>query len=388
MNTPGFGNGLRREIREMGSHKTYLFGMVIVPVFIVLFFLSLLSAGLPRKVPTAIVDLDHTPMSRALTRNLNSNEMVDITVDATSFDEALASVRRGDTFGFFIIPANFQSDVLAMRAPTLEYYTNMTYFVPGTLAFKGFKTVSVTMSGGVMRTTLQNLGMADSQMAALLQPISVDAYPIGNPWLNYLIYLTPSFAIGALALMIMLMTVYSITMEIKRGTSPEWLQACGGRLSTALMSKMLPHTLVYVAVGSLILWILFGYNHLPCNGSLGWLWAGMVLFVIASQAFALAIVSIIPNPRLSFSVCALFGILTFSFAGFSYPVDSMYGAIGIFSWLAPTRYLFLIYINNALNGFPTWYVRWWFVALMAFPAVAALASTRLRRALVNPVYVP
>lgn len=385
---PGFRAGLRRELREMGSTKTYLFGMVLVPVLIVVFFLSLLHSGLPNRVPTAVVDLDHTPLSRSLTRTLDSNEMIEIVDDAESFDEALAAVRRGEIFGFFIIPANFQSDVLALRTPTLEYYSNMTYFVPGTLAFKGFKTISVTMSGGVVRTTLRDLGVPDQEMAGLLQPVSIDSFPIGNPWLNYSIYLTPSFSIAALALMIMLMTVYSITMEIKRGTSPDWLAACGGRLGTALMSKMLPHTLVYFAVGSLIVWLLFGYGGFPCNGSLFWFWVATMLFVIASQAFALIVVSFVPNPRLGFSICALFGILTFSFAGFSFPVEDMYGAIGVFSWLAPTRYLFLIYINNALNGYATWFVRWWFVALMAFPAVAALASLKLRKALLNPVYVP
>lgn len=384
----GFVAGLRREIREMGSRKTYLFGMVLVPALMVVFFLSLLHSGLPRKVPTAVVDLDHTPLSRSLTRNLDSNEMIDIVSSAESFDEALAEVRRGETFGFFIIPANFQSDVLAMRTPTLEYYTNMTYFVPGTLAFKGFKTIAVTMSGGVVKTTLQNLGVGDRESAALLQPVSIDAYPLGNPWLNYSIYLTPSFSIATLALMIMLMTVYSITMEIKRGTSPEWLRTCGGRLSTALLSKMLPHTAVYVIVGSAMMWAIFGYSGFPCHGSLAWLWVAMVLFVTASQAFALVVVSVVPNPRLSFSVCALFGILTFSFTGFSFPVESMYGGIGVFSWLAPTRYLFLIYINNALNGYAVWFVRWWYVALMAFVPVGALASLRLKKALLNPVYVP
>lgn len=385
---PGFGAGIRRELREMGSRKTYLFGMVLVPLLIVVFFLSLLSPGLPRKVPTAIVDLDHSPLSRSLTRTLDSNEMIHIAQSAESYDAALAAVRRGEIFGFFIIPSDFQSDVLAMRTPTLEYYTNMTYFVPGTLAFKGFKTISVTMSGGVVKTTLQNLGVSDQQMAGLLQPVSIDAYPLGNPWLNYSIYLTPSFTIGALALMIMLMTVYSITMEIKRGTSPEWLRTAGGRLSTALLSKMLPHTAVYLAVGTLIFWLIFGYSGFPCYGSMLWLWIALVLFIVASQAFALMVVSIIPNPRLGFSVCALFGILTFSFAGFSFPVESMYGGMGVFSWLAPTRYMFLIYINNALNGYAVWFVRWWYVALMAFPIAAAIATLKLKKALLHPVYVP
>ncbi|MDE6278064.1 MAG: ABC transporter permease [Muribaculaceae bacterium] len=384
----GFMAGLRREFRRMGKSRAYLFGMIFVPVLVAVTFLSLLGEGLPRRVPTTVVDLDHTPLSRSVVRTLNSNEMIDLVGEAESYDAALAQVRRGESFGFFVIPANFEKDALSLRTPTLSYYTNMTYFVPGTLAFKGFKTIAVTVSGGVVKTALQDLGVSDQAMAGLLQPVSIDNYELGNPWMNYSIYLTPSFAIGAFALMILLMTVYSITMEIKDGTSPGWLRTCGGHLPTALLSKMLPHTAIYVATGTLLLWLLFGYAHFPSHGSLLWLWIGMVLFVIANQAFALTIVCLLPNPRLSFSICALFGVLTFSFAGFSFPVESMYGGVGVFSWLAPTRYLFLIYINNALNGYSVWFVRWWFVALLAFPAVAALATLRLKKALEHPVYVP
>ena len=131
---------MRREIGRFGSRKIYLFSMVIVPVAMALFFVSLMSSGLPLKTPAAIVDLDHSPMSRSITRSINATELVDITQKLESYDAALEATRKGEIFGFFVIPADFQSDALAGRTPTLEYYTNLTYFVPGTLAYKGFKT--------------------------------------------------------------------------------------------------------------------------------------------------------------------------------------------------------------------------------------------------------
>ncbi len=44
----------------------------------------------------------------------------------------------------------------------------------------------------------------------------------------------------------------------------------------------------------------------------------------------------------------------------------MYPALGIFSWVLPTRYNFLIYIDQALNGIPVYYSRVWFVAYIVF----------------------
>ncbi len=384
----GFRAGIKREIRRMTSRRMYLCGMVLVPVLIGVFFLSILHKGLPERVPTAVVDLDHSSMSRTVTRSLNAIQYLDITRHCESYDEALVNVRNGSVFGFFVIPANFERDALGGKTPTLEYYSNMTYFVPGTLAFKGFKTVAVATSGGVVKETLVSLGVDPEQVGELVQPVAIDQFPLGNPWMNYAIYLCPSFTMCTFVLMIMLLTVFSVTFEIKEGTSPQWLATADGRVGVAVVSKLLPHTLVYFAVGLLLLWMLFGYSHFPMHGSMWWMVAATFLTVIAAQSAALFICSIIPNPRLSFSVCALFGILAFSFTGFSFPVESMYGFLAVFSWVAPIRYWFLIYINEALNGVDIYYSRYFFVGLLMFPVVASTMLWHLKKALLKPVYVP
>ena len=40
----------------------------------------------------------------------------------------------------------------------------------------------------------------------------------------------------------------------------------------------------------------------------------------------------------------------------------MYGGIAIFSYIVPIRYYFLIYIDQALNGIPIYYSRFYYVA--------------------------
>ena len=379
---------MRREVGRLSSRRIYLFTMVLVPVLMALFFVDLLGPGLPLKIPSAIVDLDHSPMSRSISRSINSTELIDITQKLESYDAAMDATRKGEIFGFFIIPANFQSDAIAGRTPTLEYYTNMTYFVPGTLAYKGFKTVAVGTAGSMVRTTLVSAGADPATVGSLIQPLSVDIHPIGNPWTNYSYYLTPSFLAGLFALMIMLVTTFSITTEIKYGTSADWLATARGRMSVALFGKLIPQFVIWVVASMFMLSLLYGYRHFPMNGSMWSMVAATSLFVVASQAMGVLFASIVPNPRLSMTLAALTGILSFSFVGFSFPVQSMYGAIALFSYLMPVRYYFLIYINEALNGVPLYYSRWFFVALIAFPFVCSMLIGRLKKACLQPVYVP
>ena len=383
----GLTASMRREIGVMTSRGSYLVMMVIVPLLLMFFFVGLLEPGLPNKVPTAIVDLDQSAMSRRLTRNLAATELISIDKACESYDKAFEAVRRGEIYGFFVIPADFQRDVVAGRKPTLEFFNNLTYFVPGTLAFKGFKTVAVTTTAGVVRTQLVSLGATDEFVMPMLQPVSIADNPIGNPWLNYSIYLSPSFIFGCLALLIMIMTAFGITMEIKHGTSVEWLSTAGGSMFVALAGKLIPQFVVWSVVGQFLLSLLFCYCGFPC-GDLPALMVAMELFIIATQSVAVLFTCIVPNPRMALIMTCLTGILTFSFAGYSFPVQDMYGAIGIFSYLVPVRHLFQIYVFAGLDSFPIYYCRFYFAALILFPLVASTLVWRLRKACQNPVYVP
>ncbi len=383
----GFRNTASREIRRMTSRTMYLGAMIVVPVLMLLFFVSLLGPGLPIKVPTAVVDLDHSTMSRAITRSLGATELIQVSEYCDSYDQAMARLRSGKIFGFIMIPADFERDVIAGRTPTLSYYNNLAYFVPGTLTFKGFKTVAVTTAGAVVQTQLMAVGADGQTVSALIQPVNIEGHPIGNPWLSYAVYLTPTFMIALLALMIYLVTVLAVTSEIKEGTSPQWLAGAHGHISVALAGKLLPHFAVWSVTGQFTLAVMFRFCHFPC-GDIWAMAAAMELFIIACQAWALFVTCLFPNPRLAFSCCALCGVLSFSFTGISFPVESMYGSIAIFSYLVPVRYMMLIYFTVALDSFPVYFARWHYVGLMIFPCVAAMLLWKLKRAALSPVYVP
>lgn len=377
-----------RELRRLASRPIYLLTMVAVPIVCALFFVSLLDNGLPTKVPTAVVDNDNSALSRQMIRNLDATELISINSYYENYHEALEAVKRGEIYGFFVVTDEFEKNAIAGNSPTLTYYCNMAYFIPGTLSFKGFKTIAVSTTGSMATMQLVSSGMDRDAIGALIQPLAVQDHPMGNPWSSYSIYLCNSFAPGVLALMIMLVTVYSICDEIKRGTSIEWLELSRGSMIVALLGKMFPHTIIFSIVGVFIQSLLFGYNHFPMNCPAWVMIVAMVMFVVACQAFALFVSSVLPNLRLALSVVSLLGVLSFSITGFSFPLENMYGAVAIFSNIVPVRYYFLIYIDQALNGIDLYYSRWYFVALTIFPLVAATMLWRLKIACKKPIYVP
>ena len=379
---------IRDGFHNLTSRRVYLTLLIAVPLLFTLFFINLMDEGVAVKVPSSVVDLDNSSLSRDVIRNLGSSELVDIVAKDESYHKAMEKVRSGKTYGFFMIPENFQRDAISGRTPTITYYCNLTYFVPGTMMFKGFKTTAVTTAGGLVQTNLVSRGLTENFAMATIQPVVVQQQSPGNPWMNYNYYLTDSFVPGIICLVVALVTAYSICDEIKRRNSRRWLERSGNSVVIALAGKLIPQGIVGVAVGLACQGIMYGFNHFPMNCSVWHMIWAMVLMVFASQAFAVTVCCLITNLRLAVSICSLTGILAFSLAAFSFPVDAMYPPIGIFSYILPVRYYFLIYIDQALNGIPLYYSRYHYIALIIFLLVPLGLLWKLKKRLEAEVYIP
>lgn len=375
-------------VLEMLHRPIYWVGFFALPLFLFLFLASLMESGLPEKIPAAIVDKDGTATSREITQSLNGMQMVNLTMTCNSYTEARHAMQEGKIYGFFVIPENFESELLSMRKPVITFYTNMTYYVPAALLFKTFKTTALYAKAGIAVNVLEYAGAGSMNVAPLLNPINVATRPIGNPGLNYAIYLCNSFIPCALQLMILLVTAFTLGEEVKRGRSRRLLERTDGSILTALFAKLFPQTIIWIIVVVFMESWLYKWNGYPMNGSWGWLTLSEIMFVFASQAFGVFLYGCLPSLRLSLSACALLGILSFSLAAFSFPEQSMYPALSIFSWVVPIRYNFLIYSDQALNGLHIYYSRIWFAAYCVFMLLPFTMLWRIKRSYSNGIYVP
>ena len=383
----GFVQIFKRSVLQLVRRPIYWVGIFLLPLFCFLFLSSLMEEGLPKKAPAAIVDRDGSDISRQISQTLGGMEMVDVVANPNSYTEARHLIQEGKIYGFFLIPENFEDDLLAGRSPQISFYTNMTYYVPASLLYKTFKTTAMYTKAGVASEVINNVGFT-SDPTALLLPVNIQARAINNPFLNYAYYLCVSFIPGVLQLMILLVTCFSLGQEIKYHDSTRLMQLANGSIIRALAGKLLPQTLIWWVMAIFMESWLFGWQAYPMHGSWFWLTLSQLLFVLAAQGFATFIFALLPNSRLSLSVSALLGILSFSIAAFSFPMQSMYPALGIFSYIVPTRYNYLIYIDQGLNGIDIFYSRWWYIAYIIFILLPLPFLRRIKNAFNRPVYVP
>ena len=381
-------NVVKRECRRLVSRPLYLFSMVGAPLFCYIFFTTLMGSGLPQDMPVGIVDQDQTSTTRQLVRTLDAFQQSKVVAHYPAFNEAREAMQRREIYGFYYIPEGTTAEAQAQRRPTVPFYTNNTLLIAGSLLFKDMKTMSELASGAVVQATLLAKGATDDQAMAYLQPIIIDTHPLQNPWLNYSVYLNNTFAPGVLMLLIFMVTVFSIGVEIKERTARQWLRMGHNSIWISLAGKLLPHTAIFFLMGILYNVYLYGFLHFPCNSGIGPMLLATLCLVLASQGMGILMIGILPTLRLGLSFASLWGVLSFSMCGLSFPLMGMHPTLQALANLFPLRHYFLIYVDQALNGYPMIYSWTNYVALLLFMLLPFLVAPRLKGALIYYKYIP
>ena len=377
----------KRELRIFAHRPLFLFTMLVTPVACIVFFTTLMGDGLPTKLPAGLVDEDNTHITHTVERILGTMEDTRITAHYPSFTEARKAMQRGEIYGFFYIPRGLTEDAIANRQPRLSFYTNETYLVPGTLLMKDLRYTSELAGLALTRESLYGKGLTEKQAMGILQPIKIETHPLGNPHLDYSVYLNNIILPGILILLIMLCTTYTIGLEWKRDRQKKLYAMSGNSSVVALTGKLLPQTVLFSLM--FIFYDVYFYRFLlfPCrSGILPMMLLG-VTTVLASQAFGVFLFgAFIGQMRLSMCLSSLWGILSFSLSGFTFPVTAMAPVLQKLAWLFPLRHYYMIYVNQALHGNQIAYVWPSVVAMLCFLLLPLLVLPRYRTAFLKYKY--
>lgn len=379
---------MRREFQRLAARRIYWFMMILAPAFCFLFFADLLKQGLPVNLPIAVVDEDNTSMSRQLIRSLEGMAQTEIVLRTADFSEARQAMQQGKVYGVFHIPGEFRQEVSMGRQPVISFYTNETYLLPGSLAYKDMRMQAVLANGAVRQTLLLAQGKGGPQLQAKLMPVAVDTNPLNNPWISYAIYLASVLMPAFVFMFAMFTAAYSIGQETKEGTAGEWLRLADGSVGMALLGKLLPQTVIFFATGLLYLSVLYGYMYFPLNSGFFPMFLAMALLVLAAQGFAVFMTGITRRNRIALSACALWGVLSFSISGFTFPATSMPWPVQAACHLFPVRHYYLLYVDQALNGVPMYFSWRPYVELALFAVLPVLVLTPLKRLLEENRYLP
>lgn len=118
------------------------------------------------------------------------------------------------------------------------------------------------------------------------------------------------------------------------------------------------------------------------------MWCAMLLMIFASQGLGVVMIALLPTLRLGLSFASLWGMVSFSICGASFPVMAMPPAIQALSYLFPLRHYYLIYATSALDGFSLYYAWGNVLSLLAMALLPIVLLPRLRAVVLVQRYIP
>lgn len=343
---------VEREMRRLRHQPMYGVLMVALPLTSFIFFAILFHKGVARDIPIAVLDEDHSTLSRKVTQMIEDTPTAQIAYGIQSMEEGERLMREGRISAVVQIPAFFEKSILSNTQTHLEAYISGSNITVNGLLSKDIQTAVTMFGAGIQIQLLTKQGLTERQAMAQLQPVRFDKHVLFNPYINYGYYLSPSFMPMMMLIFIVMVTVFSIGTELKNGTAREWLRTADDSVGAALLGKLLPVTAAMFLLSLVMFTIIFKVVGVPLNGSLALILAGTLLFIVSYQSISVLIVSLMANLRLSLSLGGGYSVLAFTFSGLTFPIMAMYPAMRVVSKIFPFTYYTDLFVDQMLRGAP------------------------------------
>jgi ABC-2 type transport system permease protein len=342
----------QRELKRISGDAVYPFFLVIGPLIAFSLVSLIFSSNVPSKLPVGIVDLDHTNLSRKITRMTDATSIAAVDRSYISLKEAYRSMVKGKIDAIICVPEGTEKNILRGKSSEIAVYINNEYLIKGGLLSSGIQKALGTLSAGIrFQSHLMN-GSTEQQALSEIMPVQLRPVLLFNPYTSYSYYLTVLLVPVMLTVFILFGTLYALGTELQYGTGPEWLEAAGSNIFTALTGKLVIYTILFSVLALLIDLILFKILGLPLNGQFSLILAGEFLMILSYQFMAVFIITLTRNLRLGLSVASAYTMLALTYAGLTYPLFGMPVIAKVISRIFPFTYWLELFTGQSLRGEP------------------------------------
>lgn len=308
---------LFKEFRQLARDRMTFAMIVMIPLVQLLLFGYAINTDV-RHIPSGVVDLSSSQISRALIQSVNASQAVDITQAYSSLSQAESALVAGDIKAILYIPSDMYQRVI--KHPTFNASNKNT---PLTRPIAQW---IVDGSDTLVASTVRSLrSMPLNELAGKSVSTSVPSFEVVqyfNTEQRTVINIVPGLLAIILTMTMIMFTSAAIVREREHGNM-ELLITTPIKPMELMIGKIIPFVLVGLIQVVIILIVghfLFG---VPVRGGLFTLFTAALLFIFASLTLGL-IISTIAKTQLQAMQLTVFILLpSILLSGFMFPYDAM-----------------------------------------------------------------
>lgn len=145
-----------------------------------------------KDAPLAVVDLDHSSLSRQLSRMVDTHESTKVAAQAPSQLEAEQLFFARKVHGILLIPHDFERTILRKEQSSVVVYGDASYFLLYQQVMTGVAVATSTLSAGIEIKRMQAGGFSEAQAKELRDPLPLVTVALFNPSGGYASYVVPA----------------------------------------------------------------------------------------------------------------------------------------------------------------------------------------------------
>lgn len=306
--------GIQRELNYLLKNKWDLAFVSFVPLVLIVMFSAMFTQGVPKQLPIAIIDQDHTNLSHKIEHYLSLTDTLHIVTVSPSQVEVEKLLNQNKIWGYLHIPAGAEQRLVRAQDAEINMAYNQSYFSIGDVV----STAMLAPTLEAMASYVASEYLINDIPRIQAPTPNVKMSLLFNPNFNYEFYLEPYVIPAVFHLLLSCCVAFSIGQEFKQRKTKEWLG--GQTLLQAIMSK----NIVYVAIFSFWTWVwmywLVDIRGWFIAGELWLIMLAQILFYFAYAFISTLLVFITKRSLEVFGVLAVYGGSSLSFAGVTLPV--------------------------------------------------------------------
>jgi ABC-2 type transport system permease protein len=374
---PGFALAFRREFDRFYRRPFLIFLTVGMPLLLMGLLAIVFSEGLATRLPIAVLDLDGSDLSRTIIRTVDATPDTAVAVHVSDLTEGRNLIISGKVHGLLLLPRNLERDVIAGRRPEIVFFYNTQTLTTGNLTLRGVSAAVPSVEAGVRLQLRTAQGEPVEAAQADLSPIPVQIHPLFNPTLNYAHFLLAALLPSVLQVIIVTTMAYTVGQDAETLHRFRILRRLAGGLWPAMAAKILPYTLIFLAVLGLADTVLFGVLEMPLRGDRWILLLAGVLFVLANQLIGVLLALLVRPMPSAISVATLIFAPSFGYMGIGFPRLGMNTFAYHWGQLIPGTWYLMARVDQTIRGTPP-DLSWQPVSVLAIFVVVLASLTALR----------
>ena len=318
-----------------------------LPMVVFLLVWWIFSAGLTRELPIAVVDLDHSQISRTLQQHYDASPSLKV-ISVTNEITARSMLRRADVSALVIIPEGLEKQVKLARPPKVAAYYNSQFMVLGKQINSALQQAHGTFNAKIevaKKLSAGNTQMLQAMSAAVPIRNQISALYNGNS--NYAQFIVSAALPAFWQVLIVVVTIFALGAELKDQRYNSWL---GQQALSKISVKLLFFGALLWLQGILLCTLMFHVFDWPMRGSWSILLLGMLLCIMATQTICLVFMLLFQDMSRALSFAGALTAPSFAFMGISFPVTDMPQFAQFWRQLIPITQYIELQVSQANYG--------------------------------------